>query len=90
MSHTDVARRGEPIHLVRGYRSSLLSVYVDRHNFEITIHTLPLRHGASPSIIVESNKSMVIDTNFFFGLLREKQLEYEKLVHAAQAQNNKK
>ena len=89
MYHTDVAHRGQPIHLVNGYRSSMLSVYVDRHNFEITIHTLPLRPGSSPSIVVESNKSMAIDTSFFFSLLREKQLEYEKLIHAAQ-QNQKK
>jgi len=84
--YTEGAQKGVPLHLVRGYMSRLLVVYVDRHNFEVTINTVPLTRGAQSGVVVESNKTMIRKPELFFELLKEKQLEYEKIVEHMQNQ----
>jgi len=77
---TRLPDRGSALQLIRGYQSDFLSIYVDRHNYKVSIHVNDQRASG----IVDMNKSMVENPDFFYAMVREKQLECEKLYKQQQ------
>lgn len=73
-----VVKQGDVLHHIWGYRSKLVTVYLDKHNNEITLMANDPRTKQAKNSIMEANKAMVKNPEFFYKLLAEKQLEYEK------------